>query len=148
MSAVHSQLEQLRPIDITPATSLREKAGVFLALSTLAFLDVTMRIIGFHRFYRLLRSWPTFGEPPKDSELIARICTAVDRASTFYFKQAWCLQRSVTAVFLLRLRGVEAELVIAVMRIPFLAHAWVEVAGRVVNDHPVVQQKFAVLERC
>jgi hypothetical protein len=30
---------------------------------------------------------------------------------------------------------------------PFLAHAWVEVAGRVVNDSPTFQRRLQVLER-
>jgi len=30
---------------------------------------------------------------------------------------------------------------------PFFSHAWVEVAGRVVNDSPIYQMRLQVLER-
>jgi len=33
-------------------------------------------------------------------------------------------------------------------RMPFQAHAWVEVEGKVVNDKPHVQDHYAVLDRC
>ena len=31
---------------------------------------------------------------------------------------------------------------------PFKAHAWVEVAGVVVNDKPYMPEMYAVLDRC
>jgi hypothetical protein len=51
-------------------------------------------------------------------------------------------------MLLMRLRGWPAELVLGVRRMPFAAHAWVEVRGRVVNDDPRVQRQYSVLERC
>lgn len=119
--------------------------GAFMAL---VCVDVTIKFTGFHRFYRALRAWPTLRRPPARADAVREICTAVDRAATFYFKRAWCLQRSATAVFLLRLRGFGAQLAIGVQKIPFYAHAWAELDGRVVNDHPEVQKKYTVLERC
>jgi hypothetical protein len=38
--------------------------------------------------------------------------------------------------------------VIGARKLPFGAHAWVEVGGEIINNHPIVQEQFAVLERC
>lgn len=148
LEARATPIEELRPADISPARTLAEKANVLGAFLLLVFIDLVMKAAGFNRFYRMLRGWPALGRPPKDPQAGARICVAVDRAATYYFKRAWCLQRSATAVCLLRLRGIKAQLVIGVQKIPFYAHAWAEVDGRVVNDHPLVQRRYTVLEKC
>lgn len=77
----------------------------------------------------------------------AAIIWAVDEACVWYAKRAACLQRSVVATRLLRRYGWPAELVIGYRPTPFESHAWVEVAGTVVNDRPQYQKFFAVLER-
>lgn len=141
-------IEELRPVNISPARTLSERALAVGGFGLLVFIDLVMKTAGFHRFHRLLQRWPSLGPPPADAQAVERLCTAVDRAATYYFKRAWCLQRSATAVCLLRLRGVDARLAIGVQKIPFYAHAWAEVDGRVVNDHPEVQRKYIVLERC
>ncbi len=142
------QVEELRPTDLSPARTPGEWLAKIGAFSALVLVDLTMRLSGFSRFHGLVRKWPTLGQAPKDPKTVDRICTAVDRAAVFYFKKAWCLQRSATAVCLLRTFGVAAELVIGVQKIPFYAHAWVEVGNEVVNDHPIVQRRYTVLERC
>jgi hypothetical protein len=82
---------------------------------------------------------------PADAE---RICHAVSIACIWYPKQVFCLQRSAAATKLLRRHGIAAEMVIGAKRIPLRAHAWVEVAGRVVNDKPEVQTDYMVMDRC
>jgi hypothetical protein len=39
-------------------------------------------------------------------------------------------------------------MVIGARQLPFKAHAWVEVAGLVVNDKSYVPETYAVLDRC
>jgi transglutaminase superfamily protein len=82
------------------------------------------------------------------SDAVARICSAVDMACIWYWKEALCLQRSAAACCLLKRRGIFAEMVIGAQPLPFKAHAWVEVGGRVVNDKPYVPEMYAVLDRC
>lgn len=82
------------------------------------------------------------------SDDIKRICSAVDIACIWYWKRALCLQRSAATACLLRKYGAKAQMVIASRPMPFQAHAWVEVEGRVVNDKPDVQKNYAVLDRC
>ena len=40
------------------------------------------------------------------------------------------------------------RLIIGAQQMPFKAHAWVEVDGRVVNDKPYTSEIYAVLDRC
>jgi hypothetical protein len=76
------------------------------------------------------------------------ICAAVDMASIWYWKEVLCLQRSAATVCLLRNCGIRAQLVIGAQSMPFKAHAWAEVDGRVVNDKPYVPEIYVVLNRC
>ncbi len=76
------------------------------------------------------------------------VCRAIDIACMWYWKQARCLQRSAATTCLLRRCGTQAQMVIAVQCMPFNAHAWVEVEGRVVNDKPSVKDRYMVLDRC
>jgi hypothetical protein len=77
-----------------------------------------------------------------------RICHAMDVACIWYWKQVLCLQRSAAAACLLRSHGLSAEMVIGTQQMPFKAHAWVEVGGRVVNDKPYMSEMYTVLDRC
>ncbi len=76
------------------------------------------------------------------------ICHAIDVAAALYLKNVLCLQRSAAAARLLKKYGFRAEMVIGVQHVPFLAHAWVEVGGRVVNDKPYMAEMYSVLDRC
>jgi transglutaminase superfamily protein len=96
--------------------------------------------------HRVLSEQP--GGEDADLSTIETVCRAVDIASIWYWKQVSCLQRSAVATCLLRRRGIAADLVIGAQRLPFRAHAWVEVDGRVVNDRPYVSELYAVLDRC
>ena len=59
-----------------------------------------------------------------------------------------CLQRSAATACLLKNYGVHAEMVIGTQQMPFKAHAWVEVAGKVVNNKPYTPEIYVVLDRC
>jgi hypothetical protein len=79
---------------------------------------------------------------------IKQICLAVDMACIWYWKEVLCLQRSAATACLLKRHGTAAHLVIGAQQMPFRAHAWVEVAGQVVNDKPYTSEIYAVLDRC
>lgn len=83
-----------------------------------------------------------------DEDCVDRICHAVEVAAIWYCKPVMCLQRSFVAIRLLRRHGIDARLIIGAQRLPFRAHAWVEVARIVVNDSPSVRERYAVLEEC
>jgi hypothetical protein len=85
---------------------------------------------------------------PSIPDAVERICAAVDMACIWYWKEVLCLQRSAVTACLLKRYGVPAQMVIGAQQIPFRAHAWVEVEGRVVNDKPYTPEMYAVLDRC
>ena len=85
---------------------------------------------------------------PSDPDAVERICAAVDMACIWYWKEVLCLQRSAVTACLLKRYGIPAQMVIGAQQIPFRAHAWVEVDGRVVNDKPYTPEMYAVLDRC
>jgi Transglutaminase-like superfamily len=76
------------------------------------------------------------------------VCSAVDLACIWYPKEVLCLQRSAATVCLLRRYGVAAQMVVGASFMPFRAHAWVEVNGRVVSDKAYVSDMYAILDRC
>ncbi|HEX6098732.1 MAG TPA: lasso peptide biosynthesis B2 protein [Thermoanaerobaculia bacterium] len=127
------------------------RSGIFLsafAYAVLVVVDLLMKFGGFRRLHRFVQKFPVRRRTREDEQTAHRICGAVDRAASLYVKRAWCLQRSVVAVCLLRLAGYPAELVIGARRTPFYAHAWAEIGDRVVNDETGVQTYYGVLERC
>lgn len=79
---------------------------------------------------------------------IERICNAINVVCVWYPKRVLCLQRSAATVCLLRSYGIPAQLVIGAQQIPFRAHAWVEVQGRIVNDKSYAAEIYQVLDRC
>jgi hypothetical protein len=101
----------------------------------------------FRDLYDRVRNCPVARESPS-ADAVERICAAMDSACIWYWKEALCLQRSAATACLLKSYGVRAQLVIGAQQIPFKAHAWVEVDGRVVNDKPYTPEMYVVLDRC
>src|SRR5712671_7130529 len=97
--------------------------------------------------YNKVRAYPIM-KIPTSADSVEQICSAVDMACIWYWKEALCLQRSAATACLLKKYGVPARLVIGAQQMPFKAHAWVEVDGRVVNDKPYAPEMYAVLDRC
>jgi hypothetical protein len=118
---------------------------VLRAYAELLLVDVRLAHRGFPLAYERVKNCQVREGCSRGER---EVCRAVDLASVFYFKQVRCLQRSAVTTVLLRQAGVAAEMVIGVQQCPFRSHAWVEVAGRVVNDKPYTAAMYTVLERC
>jgi len=118
--------------------------AAFLGLSV---INIMLKLAPFSAFYHTVKRWPVSGAPG-DPEAALPVCEAVDKATTWYPKQAMCLQRSAVATCLLRSRGLPAQMVIGCRKIPFKSHAWAELYGLVVNDKEKVQEFYRVLDRC
>jgi hypothetical protein len=101
----------------------------------------------FAALYDQVRNYPVRAHPPAPNAT-DQICSAVDIACIWYWKEALCLQRSAATACLLKKYGVPALMVIGARQMPFKAHAWVEVDGHVVNDKPYTPEMYAVLDRC
>lgn len=101
----------------------------------------------FFSLYEKVRNCPVRATSPAPGT-VERIGSAVNLACIWRWKEVLCLQRSAATVCLLRRNGVRAELVIGAQRLPFKAHAWVEVAGYVANDKTYTPEMYVVLDRC
>ena len=123
---------------------------------SLLILRAYLMLIHFHIYlfrgdfsglYGIVRTTKT-SKRPASPDAATRICAAVDMACIWYWKEVLCLQRSAVTACLLKRHGVPAQMVLGIQQIPFRAHAWVEVGGRVVNDKPYTPEMYAVLDRC
>ncbi len=101
----------------------------------------------FARLHRLVQRW-SVARREASPDVIDQVCDAVNHACAWYPKRALCLQRSVVTTCLLRSCGVPAQMVLGAQKLPFKAHAWVEVNGRVINERTDVQARYGVWERC
>lgn len=113
----------------------------------LIYFDLYLARGNFKALYQKVRRSAVRQITPPEGA-VERICSAMDMACIWYWKEALCLQRSAATACLLRRYGVPAQLVIGAQQLPFKAHAWVEVEGRVVNDKPYMHEMYAVLDRC
>lgn len=133
---------------IRPWTSVlwQLRLHTFTAFLGIGVVNLVLRLCGFRRLCEAVKTWPVSrivsGKPAHEE-----ICAAVKKAASWYPRQSVCLQRSAVATCLLRQSGIEAELVIGCRRIPFGAHAWVEIGGEVANDKKQVQDFYKVLSR-
>jgi hypothetical protein len=122
----------------------------FLALKAytrLILFDLYLAKGNFEALYAKVRRYRQRKEPPT-SDAVPRICAAVDMACIWYWKEVLCLQRSAATTCLLKRYGVSAQMVIGVQQLPFRAHAWVELDGRVVNDKPYMPEIYKIMDRC
>jgi len=143
-----------RPITrlILPATwagsvLVKLRLDTLAALFGMAAVTLILKTSGFATLLQAVKNWPVrvqrIGVTTE-----GRVCAAVDTATTWFPKQALCLQRSAVTACLLRLHGIDGQMVIGCRKIPFKAHAWVEVNGLVTNDKRQVQEFYTVLVRC
>jgi hypothetical protein len=120
---------------------------VLKAYLNLIYIDLYLARGNFAVLCDKIRNYPV-GKTTPAPDAVECVCSAVDMACIWYWKEAPCLQRSAATSRLLKSHGIFAQMVIGAQQLPFKAHAWVEVDARVVNDKPYVTEMYAVLERC
>jgi hypothetical protein len=120
---------------------------VLRAYTKLIQFDLLLVRRDFGALHAKVRQYPVTGSN-EFRHSIEDICGAVDMACIWYWKPVLCLQRSAATVCILRRAGISAELVVGTQQMPFRAHAWVEVQGRVVNDKSYTREVYAVLDKC
>ena len=117
------------------------------ALFGMLVYDILNNCRPFKALHSTVKQWRVANKPVHQ-DTIERVCTAVNYACVWYPKRALCLQRSFVTTYLLRKQGVPAQMVLGAQRLPFKAHAWVEVNHRAVNERSDVQATYGVWERC
>ena len=134
----------------------RKAAPKVLALESRDWRDLARAQLALVRAQREMRSMPTgemvreetppSGAPTGDrGDDARRIALAVNRAATFGLFRPKCLVKSRALRKLLDEAGVGgAQVKVGVQLLDgrFFAHAWVEYAGQVVGDDPVVVARF------
>ena len=101
--------------------------------------------IGYSALRRQMNKAVDFKPRTYTQDTFAPLVVAVNRASRYYPKTPKCLQRSIALASMLRKRGIAADLQIGVQNSPFRSHAWVEVAGMVINDVPDIRNVYPTL---
>ena len=118
---------------------------VLASLVLLPAVQFSLRFRGFKRTARALAQHSARRAVPADARRARAAAEAVALVAGRPGIGARCLGRSLVLWFLLRRRGIDAELVIGADRprggeLP--AHAWVELAGEPVNDAPDIRERF------
>ena len=128
-----------------------ERRDFFLGLLFLPAVVIWLRVSAFRRVQQASEKW--YGDAAlRNQRDSTRIFTEsqsasrmLDVASRRGLVRGNCLSRSIALCWLLRRRGIPAQLRIGARKIgnQLEAHAWVEVAGRAVNDSDDVQTRYA-----
>jgi hypothetical protein len=128
------------------ALSPRERRQLLRAWLLLPGTAFCLRLLGFGVTCRLLRHLAhvptqTPASLPKAQELTRLVAIA----GRHHVRSFTCLEHSLTVWAMLQAQGIAGELRIGVRKEAgkFLAHAWVEVAGCVVNDRAQVTSDYA-----
>jgi hypothetical protein len=117
------------------------------AYAKLVLFDLYLLRGNFQALHEKVKCFSTAEECP-NPDVVEHICSAVDMACIWYWKEVLCLQRSAAATCLLKQFGVPAQMVIGVQQLPFKSHAWVEVDGKVATDKPYMREMYSVVESC
>jgi Transglutaminase-like superfamily/Coenzyme PQQ synthesis protein D (PqqD) len=102
-----------------------------LAFAALALIALSLKFRGFGKTYGHRREVRVMSGTSVVTPLDTIIRPFLAAENFFFFSRAPndCLARSLALFHYLRWRGVPATHVIGVRRVPFFAHAWVEVSG-------------------
>jgi hypothetical protein len=110
----------------------------------LHWMTTSLAVRGFERTLRVARTSRPAGRGVSRGvdALVQRTAESVERAKRWHVRKNTedCLPVALASMYLLRRRGIEADLVLGVKRYPFDAHAWVVVGERVV-DFPADKYK-------
>jgi hypothetical protein len=118
---------------------------VLSALLGLLIFDAILSLFSLNSLCSRVKAWRVKRRRTLNPNIIGQVCGAVDRACVWYPRRTLCLQRSAVTTCLLRSNGIAAQMMIGVRPMPFLAHAWVEADGSVINDWPRVKRFYRSL---
>ena len=114
----------------------------------LVWIEIVMSLRSLSALYRRVETAKVETRESGSITGVEELCRAMDLACVFYPKRVLCLQRSAALALLLRHHCIHAEMVIGARTLPFKSHAWVEVAGVVVNDKPYIHGIYQEMQRC
>ncbi len=129
----------------------RERRDFFLGLLLLPAVVIWLRVSTFQSVQQALEKWhrdAALTNQRDDTGILIESQSAsrmLDVASRRGLVRGNCLSRSIALCWLLRRRGIPAQLRIGARKLgdQLEAHAWVEAAGRAINDSDDVQTRYA-----
>src|SRR5260370_42529858 len=89
----------------------------------LIHFDLYLARGNFAALYGQVRKYPV-GKRVPALNTVERICSAIDMASIWYWKEALCLQRAAATASLLRKHAVPAQLATGAQQMPIKPHPW------------------------
>lgn len=130
------------------ALSWPERKVLFAATLLLPMFWIGLRVFGLPRFQARLKRSSAVTQTARSDEDLCRIGALVNIAGNHVIFPSTCLTRSLLLDWLLYRRGVNSELRIGVRLVQgrLEAHAWVEFAGKPVNDTQDVAERFAAFD--
>jgi hypothetical protein len=127
-----------------------ERRVVVRAAIMLSLTAAALRVLGFPRWRGVLEKFvanvpPATGDAAFRLALAREVTRLAEKAERRGPMRPNCLERSLVLWFLLRRRGLPAELRIGARKeeARFEAHAWVELEGQVLNDSEAVHKHYA-----
>lgn len=128
-----------------------DRTLILRAALILPLTEIGLYLFGFRRWMELLEKFSLTARPPQalpaelQRETALRAARAVRSAELHGPTHPNCLERSLTLWWILRRNGVDAELHIGARKEggKFEAHAWVELAGHVLNDGAEVHRHYS-----
>jgi hypothetical protein len=112
------------------------RVRVIDAVMTLLSVKVLLLTLGFARTLRLLerRVAAIRADLAPDASELDAAAHAIVAAAVLFPGRHECLEQSLSLWYLLRRRGVSAELKFGMRQYPFGAHAWVAYRGEPLNE--------------
>jgi Transglutaminase-like superfamily len=128
-----------------------DRALILRAMAVLPLTGIGLRVFGFRRCKEWMEKFSSSTKSPRESEpsaqldVAARAVRAICSAELHGPAAPNCLERSMVLWWLLRREGIHGELHIGARKngAHLEAHAWVELGGRVLNDHTEVDKHYA-----
>jgi hypothetical protein len=141
----------VRSIGRAIALSSSDRWDLLRAFAWITFVELGLRTVGFQRLVRQARAGSTrqelAGSGSQAHRRAHRYAHWIDVAARHHVVEARCLHRSLALHHWLRSEGLPSELRIGVHKAgdELKAHAWIELAGCVINDRPDAVAVFTPL---
>jgi hypothetical protein len=116
---------------------------VTLCIAVLIGVKLSLRLLGFARTH----DWVRKARPRSPIEertnfaAASRIAERIAIVSAFYPGRARCLEQSLALGYFLRQRGMQPSLRLGYQQYRNVAHAWIELDGRPVNERGELLRK-------
>ncbi|WP_010301750.1 lasso peptide biosynthesis B2 protein [Candidatus Odyssella thessalonicensis] len=139
-----SDVDWRLPLD---AKNAKINLAVLGALFTLIKVNFYIQIKGFYRTIQLIKASKDLKRNyiTPSEENLRKLACVVNRACLLYPTRTKCLEWAITFILLALKRGWKCNLEIGVQNYPFMAHAWVECEGKVVEDDQMLREGLGII---